>query len=261
MPSAPIKPESHSIRALLKRIGLDERETDVYLALLPLKVARAAAICKAAKQSRSHTYMVLRSLEQKGLVSEMERGKILHFVAQSPQSLLSYVRDREEELKALQPLVEGAIPQLQGMTSPFIGEPRVTMLHGINGMKQIYRDILQNEFCGFFNPESMYKSFGRNVIQMVMGKNPHLRGRDLIVDTPMTRRYLSEVQQDEDYQIRILPPDVQFGTDTNVNNDTIALFAYDDEQTIILIENQNMADSFRAWFEVLWNVSAKTPRQ
>ncbi len=255
MPSPSANTENRSIRALLRRIGLDEREVDVYLALLPLKIARAAAVAKAAKQSRSHTYLVLRSLEEKGLVSELERGNILHFVVESPQSLLSYVRDREEELQALQPLVEAAIPQLKGMTSPFVGQPRVTMLHGVDGMKQVYRDVLPNDFCALFNAESMYTNFGRNVVKILFGKDAGLRGRDLLVNNAASKQWLREVKPNDNYQVRLLPKGMTFATDTNVSGDIMAIFAYDDEQTIIRIENQNIADAFRTWFEALWAMS------
>lgn len=57
---------SPALRPLLKKIGLNERETEVYLALLPMKIARASVIAKAAQQSRSHTYIVLRTLQEKG---------------------------------------------------------------------------------------------------------------------------------------------------------------------------------------------------
>jgi hypothetical protein len=38
--------------------------------------------------------------------------------------------------------------------------------------------------------------------------------------------------------------------------DIVSLFAYDDQQTIVRIENKNIADAFRAWFEILWNTSS-----
>ncbi len=246
------------IRSLLERIGLNNREIEIYMTLLPRKVARASVISKASKQSRSHTYLVLRSLEEKGLVSEIERGKILHFVAESPQRLLSYIENREEELHVLKPLVADVLPQLHALTSPLAGKPRVTMLHGIEGMKQVYREMLPKDFCGIFNPQAMYDAFGKNIAQMVLGKDTRIRGRDLLVDNAMSKRWLSEVTQHEGYSIRLLPKGVTFYSDTNFSDDTVALFSYDDEQTIICIENKNLVDSFKAWFEMMWNISRPT---
>jgi sugar-specific transcriptional regulator TrmB len=251
------KPEHAAIRPLLRRLGLDEREVEIYLALLPMRVARASTIARAAKQSRSNTYLVLRSLEEKGLVSEVERGKVLHFVVEAPQRLMTYLLNREEELHGLKPLVEGALPALQSLTSPLIGQPRVTMLHGMDGMKQMYRELLPNEFVALFNPQAMYDAFQTNLVQLLFGKHMRLRGRDLLVNNASARRYAAEVAQDEHYEIRLLPKGIHFETDTIVAGDTIAFFSYDDERTIIRIENQNLADAFRAWFDVLWNTGRK----
>lgn len=255
MPRTRSASEPASIRPLLHRIGLDEKEAEIYIALLSLKVARAASIAKVARQSRSHTYLILRALVGKGLVSEIERGKVIHFVAEPPARLLGYLDDRKQQLEELRPLVEGALPLFTSITSQFVGQPRVTFLRGIDGMKQVYRDILRHDFYGFFNPEAMYAAFGGNIVTQVYGKNPELRGRDLLVDNPSSRRYMNELKHGSEYQIRILPKSVSFNTDINISNDTVALFAYDLDCTIVRIENANIAESFRAWFEVLWGQS------
>ena len=196
-------PSQLSLRMLLARLGLDEREIEVYLILLSMKVAKASAISKAAKQSRSHTYLILRDLEKKGLVAEIEKGKILHFVAEPPERLLSYLKDREEEYRDLRPLVEGALPLLQSLTSAYVGSPRVTMLKGIDGVKQTYRDLLRHEFMGIYNPQTSYDVFGGNIVTMLFGKEVKLSGRDLLVDNDGGQKYLKEVPQNDGYKISL----------------------------------------------------------
>jgi len=137
-----MKPSSDAIRPLLHRIELDDKEIEVYLVLLSLKVARAAAIATASKQSRSHTYLILRSLVEKGLAAEVERGAVIDFIAEPPERLKQYVQNREQELKSLVPLIDGILPTLSSLTKPLTGAPRVVMLKGMDGMRQIYRDAL-----------------------------------------------------------------------------------------------------------------------
>lgn len=248
-----------AIRPLLKRVGLDDKEIEVYLAVLSLKTERASAIAKAAKQARSNTYLLLRSLAEKGLISEIVRGKVIHFMAEPPQRLKQYVEERERELRSLEPLIDGILPILSGLTKPLIGTPRVTMLKGKEGMRQIYSDALHQEILGIFNPESMYDAFSGNIVTQILGKKPNMRGRDLLVNNASAKRYIKEIPPDDDYAIRLLPPKIYFETDTMVFGDTLVMLAYDEEQTIIRIENQNMADAFHAWFEILWATSA-TPQ-
>lgn len=247
-----------SLRALLQRIGLDEKETQVYLTLLALRSARASTLAEAAGQSRSHTYLVLQSLIARGLVSKIEQGKVLRFVAESPEHLISYLDDRTLELTELSTLVRGALPQLKSLTSQTVTEPRVTLLHGIDGMKQVYREIFPNTFCALFNPEAMYRTFGTGIPQLILKDSQGLLGRDLLVDNAASTRFIRENAQSEEYEIRLLPKGVSFEVDTMVFGNVIILMAYDSAHTIIRIENQNIADSFRATFEVLWKGARKT---
>lgn len=244
-----------SIRKLLEKIGLDDREVEVYLALLPLTSARASDIAKASKQSRSHTYLILRSLRDKGLVSEVEKGKVIEFVAEPPNRLMAYLQDREEEMRRLQVMTERVLPQLETLSTTLDGQPRVTFLTGLEGMKRVYRDAMVEEFHGIFNPESMYNVFGDNVFLNIFGKEAHFRGKDLLIDNASSKRYISEIPKHEEYQIRLLPKSVGFTSDTLIYGDTICLFAYDDERTIVRIENKNLANTFRAWHGVMWEVA------
>jgi HTH-type transcriptional regulator, sugar sensing transcriptional regulator len=250
-----IKHGHEAIRPLLQRAGLDEKEVEVYLAILSLKMAKASQVAKVAKQSRSHTYLMLRSLEEKGLVSEAVRGDVLHFIAEQPQRLVSYLQDRKQELSQVQELVEGALPMLSSLTKPLVSQPRVTTLHGLDGMKQVYRDVLTQEFSIFFNAEKMFETFGSNVVTMLFGKQSNLRGRELFVDNEGAKRYLKEIPLDEQYDIRLLPKEISFASEFVIFEETVALFAYDDDLTIIKIENKNIADAFRSWFDYLWTIS------
>jgi len=250
-----------SLSSLLQRAGLDDKEAAVYLALLSLHAGRVTAIARTAGQSRSHTYLVLKSLEEKGLVSHVESGKVIQFIAESPKRLLQYVQDHEQQWKQTAMLLESALPHLQSIVPESVGQPRVTTLHGIDGTKQVYRDVLSQPFCAFFNAEMMFNAFDQNVIPLLFGKDAKLRGRELFVDNPGARRYLKEIPQDDEYEVRLLPKHVQFSSECVFFGDTVALFAYDEEFTIIRIQNKRLADSFRAWFEGLWKISTVTRKR
>lgn len=246
---------SPAIYALLKRAGLSAKEADVYLAALSLKSARASSIAQSAGHSRSHTYLLLTSLIEKGLLSEVEKGKVMHFVAEPPERLVRYAKNQEQGFKETAMLLQEAVPMLRSMEGPLTEEPQVTKFHGIEGMKQMYGDLLMREFCGIFNPEHSHEYFGANIVTSLLGDDVKLHGRDLLVDSAQTRRYLKEVQPSASYQVRLLPKTIASKSDVMIAGNTIALLAYDRDITTVRIENQNLADSFRMWFEGLWSLS------
>ena len=246
-----------SLRPLLKKVGLDEKEVEIYLALLSLKVAPASDIAKLAKQSRTHTYLILRKLEKTGLVSEIEERGLLQFVAEPPERLISHLKNREKECRDLQLLVTGALPLLSSITQSYVRSPRITVLKGLEGMKQVYRDVFTHAFVGLYNAQSFEDSFGENIVTLLLGKDAKLRGRDLIVQNDATKRYLRDVPTNDEYTVRLLPKGVAFDADAMAYGDNVTLFAFDEERTIIRIENRKIADAFRSWFEVMWSVSKK----
>lgn len=247
-----------AVRNLLMRAGLDDREVEVYLALLAMKSARATDIAKAAKQTRTHTYVILRDLASKGLVSEIERGKVIHFVAEPPERIISFVKNREEELESLQDLLQGAMPFLKGLTHPLEGKPRVKVLHGLSGVRSVYRDVLTREYVAFYNPQANWDIFDGNIVTMLFGKHVKLRGKDLLVNNEWTEKYIATTPQHEEYEIRLLPDGVDFLSDVIVFEDSIALFTFADEPTVISIENLELAKSFRAWHAMMWQMASPT---
>lgn len=243
-----------SIKPLLSRVGLNQSETDIYLALLSLGSAKASDVAKLAKQARTHTYPLLRELENKGLVSEIEEGGKIIFVAEPPERLLNFLKDKERESQELQTLISGALPMLHSLSSEVIDTPRISVLKGFEGMKQIYRDILVNEFIGMINIESMYNTFGKPIGEILLGEDRHYTGRDLFVNNDGAKRYLKDWPSSDEYQIRLLPEGVTFRTDTVCFGHTVAFFAFDDDKTVIRMDNKNVADSYRVWFELLWDL-------
>jgi len=83
----------------LRKLGLTEKETWVYLAALELGHTSAQIIAKKAQISRPTAYEVIKSLENKELITESkEKGK-RYFTAQSPDYLLGILRRQKKELE------------------------------------------------------------------------------------------------------------------------------------------------------------------
>tara|TARA_Y100000310_G_scaffold337126_1_gene423387 strand:+ start:1331 stop:2104 length:774 start_codon:yes stop_codon:yes gene_type:complete len=245
-------PHYRSIHVLLKRIGLNEKEISVYLALLATKTAKVVDIAREAKQSRSNTYLILRSIMEKGLASEVSLNGTTHFIAEPPSRLINFTKKKERELQELSSQLTDILPLLQQMTAPLIGKPHVTLSYGLEGMEAIYSDAIAYRFASLFNPKAMYDAFGVNLAMTLATKKQRIRGRDLLVDGPETKRYIKETEPDPEYEYKLLPKRVTFYGDTLIFNDTIVLFPYDSEMTIVRIEHQNLANVFMSYFDFMW---------
>src|SRR3989344_7186656 len=108
---------------ILTKIGLTQRESDAYLALLKLKEALASEISKKTKESRSHLYDTLKSLIEKGLVSYVIKNGKKYFRPSPPEKLLDYIQEKERTIKDF-------LPELHELYKPSISYPSVEVSEG-----------------------------------------------------------------------------------------------------------------------------------
>lgn len=73
---------------VLKTAGLDEKEAQVYLGLLELGTASVQLIASKAGLKRPTTYLILDSLQAKGMVSIIPRAKKALYTAESPEKII-----------------------------------------------------------------------------------------------------------------------------------------------------------------------------
>src|SRR2546423_1650027 len=93
---------------VLRGAGLDEKEIEVYIALLELGEATVLQISRKTGVKRPTAYLVLNALEQKGFVSRIVKGKKTFFAPQHPKKILAEAEIKLSEIKK-------AIPQFEAM--------------------------------------------------------------------------------------------------------------------------------------------------
>ena len=71
----------------LKEFGLNNKETDVYLACLELGESSVNEIAIKSNIKRTTIYDILESLIKKGLISQTQRGSKRKFFAEEPEKI------------------------------------------------------------------------------------------------------------------------------------------------------------------------------
>src|SRR5262245_42395848 len=128
---------------ILERIGLNQKEASVYMALLELGTASVNPIANKARIKRPTTYLVLDQLQQKGIVSVVPRAKKALYTAESPDKLISDLQKKEELLKR-------SMPSLLAMYNARKEKPQVQLFEGLEGVKLVYDKILEAGSVWFF---------------------------------------------------------------------------------------------------------------
>jgi len=131
------------IHETLQQLGVENKETDIYLALLKQGPCSIRDVAKAAGINRGSTYELLKSLKGKALVSYFPKGKRRYFCAEPPDTLLNMLEERKSRLEsAEQTLRSDIVPDLQ-LLSPRFDTTSVRHYEGDDGIEYVLKDILR----------------------------------------------------------------------------------------------------------------------
>ena len=130
------------VKSILEEVGLAGNEVKVYLALLDLGSALAGEITKKSGVNRTNVYDTLDKLIEKGLVSYVIKANRKYFEAASPERLINYLDEREEDIKRKRELVNSILSELRKKRNLSKESQEATIYKGKKGLKSIAEDVL-----------------------------------------------------------------------------------------------------------------------
>ncbi len=132
-----------SIETQLKKLGLDDRESVLYMTLLthgPCSVRKLAGISGV---NRGSTYDSLKSLRERGLICHYHEDTKQCFVAEDPEKLVRLVNEQKAELDQISASLSQMIPELRSLYDNGGGKPTVSYYEGGAGVRTILLDVLE----------------------------------------------------------------------------------------------------------------------
>ena len=236
----------------LKQVGLSEKESRVYLALLELEDALVSEIAKKAKINRSLLYTILSNLAEKGIVAYILKNNVRYYRAAEPQKILAMLKEKEKILTSI-------MPELLGLHKPKRKRPIVEILEGREGLKTILNDVLRQkkEWFAFnipgkgpevlgpavhaFEKERQKAKITLNVI-MVRTKQGLKRGKEFAAMKYTNVRYMLQTYASP-------------ASNWIYGDRSVILFWYKESPFAIRIIDNDLAESYKNHFRALWTVS------
>lgn len=96
----------------LKALGFSDKEAKVYLTCLKNGACTVKRISEDCGVKRPTTYVMLKSLMEKELVSLVKRGKKTFFLASHPEALVKHVQREKEHVLRKEQAVSELLPML-----------------------------------------------------------------------------------------------------------------------------------------------------
>lgn len=150
----------------LKEIGLSEKEAEVYLALLQGDSFSILEIAKKTKINRTTIYPVIKSLSEKGLVSETTTNSKIRYQAESPDRLETYIERQKILLEENSKKMKDIIPQLKSTQREMGERPVVKYFEGKEGIISVNEDLYKDPEPN----EKAYMVYSRDLVDEVFKK-------------------------------------------------------------------------------------------
>lgn len=237
-----------SITDKLLHLGLSEKESAAYVALVELGSATAAKVAEKSGLKRPTTYTVLEELRKRGLANKIPHVKKQIYSAKDPREL---VEETEVKLDA----VRRVMPELLALAGT--GVQKTFYFDGLTGVKEAMNfrliEMSNREFVGFYatgetaSPE-LLKLF-RRWSKKASANGVKIRG---IVPKHPTMSPWRELDADEGREMKQVPyEEYSANISIDIGDTFVRIVAFKELQATI-VENKDVADTMRQIFEMVW---------
>ncbi|MBU1854091.1 MAG: winged helix-turn-helix transcriptional regulator [Nanoarchaeota archaeon] len=233
---------------ILEKLGLDEKEIQVYLCLLRTGSTTASKISKETNIDRATCYRYLDSLIHKGLVSQVIQNNVKYFQAAHPEKILKDLKEKENEFKKI-------LPELITLSNLPKEETTAEVYKGKDGLKTVLREILRNKQNHLvLGEEGHFQDLLPIFFEQFVNECKKNKIKEKIL---CTQSIFNKVKKfDYEYsKIKVLPSGTSLPTTTLIYDNKIVLLNWAAPYNAIIISNKNLTDTYRSHFELLWKIS------
>lgn len=241
-------------KTVLVKIGLSNNEAEVYLLLLRLEEDLASNIAEKSNISRPHIYDTLAKLVEKGLASYVIKNNRRCYRAVNPSKLMDFLKEKELNLGKV-------MPQLLELAKPKTKKPIVELYESKEGLKTILNDVIRTKPKEFLDLTSGMTTV---VLPYFMDNwekrrvDAGIKGRFIFNDTKIGRKRAKEIMYLPLMELRFFPKGFESPSHIYVYGDKLAITLWTKEFPFgILVENKEIANRFREFFNWFWKISKK----
>lgn len=243
------------LKEIFKKIGLPEKMAKVYSAVLEFGPQTAQQIAQKVSIPRPTVYVHIESLMKRGLVSKIEKGNKVYFIAESPENLRRLIETKLKGVESASLELKKSIPQLNLLFETAEEKPRIRFFEGKEGLLTMIKDFKTSKFDSVEEFVSMDKAFetmppGDNDFRKKIAKK--------FKKIPMRIIYTSKKgpflkNKEGSKERRFMPPEkFPHSGSITIYGNKAALMAKNKHLIGIIIENREIANTIRTLFDFTW---------
>jgi len=241
----------------LQEIGLNEKEARVYLSSLELGQSTVQKISQKAGVNRATAYFIIESLTRKGLMSSFQQNKKQFFIAADPNRLSELLEQQKENIKKNEKKLKELLPQLQSMDTKQKDRPVVKYYEGKEGILTMLEEFLKakkgiinmaysvDAVNKVFSEEEKKKYKIKRIAKNVKVKTIYTYANGILQRTAGSDR------------MKVSFKKFPISCDIAVYDDKIRIASLGKRLVGIIVEDREIANSFRAILNLAWEGAKK----
>jgi sugar-specific transcriptional regulator TrmB len=248
---------------LLEDIGLTKPQAEAYTTLITLGKSSAPELAQKIDESRSNTYKLLDRLVELGMVTKDASGSKVLYFPNSPANLEQFVQRQAAQIQTRERKLGAAMPDLLNFFFAHSAQPSIRYFQGKQGIEQIFSDMLKTGESIYLLRSPKDVSFYDEEFFALFRKKRAKLGIKTYALTPDISSAVHDIELDHKNQfIRtwLRQDEYTAHVEWDVYGNKVALINYAEEAMGIIIENAQVAESFRQVFMLLHTLKSQIGR-
>lgn len=244
------------IKEKLEKIGLTKGESEVYELLVESGTVTAGNIIKKATLASSKVYDVLQKLVNKGLASFAIKNGVRYYEATAPERLVDFLEERREDIRKTQEEVKKIIPAIKQRKESLKEGSNVRMYTGEQGPKIVLKELIEESIrtginYGYGTPDNPFAEIYPHELQEFFDEEKKHKFATKLLFAK------GNPQKQPHAKIKYLPPEFISPVRTMIAGNKIFLVTFEKPYISIIIENKEIAQSYKEHFNILWKIAKK----
>jgi sugar-specific transcriptional regulator TrmB len=232
---------------ILREAGLTRNESLVYKALLELGPSLAGAISRKTGLHRRTIYDTTEMLIKKGVIGYILKNNRRLFEASSPSVFLDMLKEKENTLS-------DNLGEMLSLYQKTKEKQETNFYKGKNGLKTVFEDQIETKQeilvlgaspLAYDILQFYFKWFDKRRKENKIRTKVIFNQTDKKIKIPLA-------------EIKYLPQKYTSPLAVNIYGDKVAIILWSKESPLaIVIKNKEIADGYRKYFEMMWQISKK----
>jgi sugar-specific transcriptional regulator TrmB len=239
------------------KLGFNKNEAKVYMSLIKFGKASANLLIKDTKFHKNIVYDNIEKLIDKGLVTFiLEGGRKIFFIS-SPNSILDYIEEKENEIAEKRKLALSISHQIQLVKKKMPEKQEATIYRGLKAVRSFYSETLnKGDYSVFGAPQKSIDRMGEAFWYNYSLKRQKLKLNVRMIFNLSIKNY-GEKLKNRYTEIKYFNRDFEPKTETHIQGNIVAIIVWTEEPIIFRMDNKEVADSYKEFFDEMWKNAKK----